>query len=288
VAQTFSERIATRSRLWWDAPRPGSGRTLRDAAHRLIERHAVRRRDDPDSVWRCCEAWPRTLVDKWNGREFAAKHGCTLPELFARVGPFSRPQLDTLPGHFVVRPARSAKRREVLVVAEGREILRDRPATAAELRRELAPWRRLGAPVALVIEDFVRAEDGSHRPPVELKCHTFAGTVAAIDVIQRTSLKADSRLVYTPDWEPFKERIMDTALPRSEPRDPPAGLAEMLALASRLGADLGTYMRIDFFASEGGCVFNEFSNTPRGGRDLTPYANELFGSLWEEKCPGAI
>jgi hypothetical protein len=46
-------------------------------------------------------------------------------------------------------------------------------------------------------------------------------------------------------------------------------------------------MRIDFFATDRGCMFNEFSSVPVGGHENTPYCDELFGALWAEKVPHA-
>jgi hypothetical protein len=54
-----------------------------------------------------------------------------------------------------------------------------------------------------------------------------------------------------------------------------------------MGAELGTYMRIDFFATDGGCVFNEFSSAPGRGEGYTPYCNGVFGALWAERFPDA-
>ncbi len=287
VPVTFSQRIAKRCRLWWDPPRPGSGRSLADAAHRLVERRTVRRRDDPEEIWRCCDSWPRTLVDKWNGGEFAARFGCPLPELYWHGGALATPPFESLPDHFVVRPARGAGREGVRVVSQGRELLLRESATSAELRMCYSLPRRLLTPVPLVIEEFVRSEDGSHRLPPELKCHVFGGTVAAVELVERVVSEAHSRRYYTPSWGTFPDP-MHTNMPISEVRSRPEGLGPMVALAARIGAELGTYMRIDFFASDRGCVFNEFSTVPVLGRGFTPYCNELFGALWEEHCRDAI
>jgi hypothetical protein len=279
VVPRFSQRIARRGRLWWDPPRPGSGRPLRDAAHRLRERGAVRMRDDPDEVWRCCESWPRVLVHKWNGREFAARHGALLPELYGRAGRFGRLPLDALPADFVVRPVRGAERRGVLVVAGGRDLLRGGPVDAASLRR---PRR-----TPVVLEERVTREDGSPGLPLEAKCHVFGGTLGAIELLERVGTVAVARRYYTPGWEPFPEQI-DAIVPELELRDPPAGTAEMVAAAESAGRALGTYIRMDFFATAGRCVFNEFSTVPRRGRDFSDYGNAHFGALWAEHCAEAV
>jgi hypothetical protein len=278
VAATFSQRIERRCRLWWDPPRPG-GRSFRDAAHRLRERAAVRTRDDPDEVWRCCESWPRVLVHKWNGREFAARHGAVLPELYGRAGRLGPLSLEGLPADFVVRPVRGAERRGVLVVADGRDLLRGGPVDAASLRR---PRR---SPV--VLEERVTREDGSAGLPLEVKCHVFGGTLGAIELLERVGTVAVTRRYYTPDWEAFPEQI-DAIVPEPELRDPPEGTAEMVAAAESAGRALGTYVRMDFFATAGGCVFNEFSTVPRLGRDFSDYGDVHFGALWAEHCGDAV
>ena len=37
---------------------------------------------DHDERWRCCDVWPRSLINKWNGREYAVKYGCKVPALY--------------------------------------------------------------------------------------------------------------------------------------------------------------------------------------------------------------
>jgi hypothetical protein len=227
------------------------------------------------------------VVNKWNGREFAARHGCHVPALLWAGGSLARPPLDSLPDHFVIRPVRGLGRRGVRAVSDGFDLLAHERADPAALAKRLSPLRRIRGPVPLLVEEFVTTEEGEHRLPVELKCHTFGPHVAAVELLERTGVNADSRRYYTPAWEPFKD-LMHVALARAEVRDPPRGLEAMLARASALGAAFGTYMRIDFFASELGCVFNEFSSVPLLGRDYTPYCNELFGALWAEHHPNAV
>jgi teichuronopeptide biosynthesis TupA-like protein len=289
---TFSERLTARRHLWWDRPTRRRGQGLGDVAHWLRDKHTFRSREDQAETWRCCPYWQRTLIQKWNSREFASKYGCRVPELYWHGGPFSRPPLESLPDHFVVRPVRGAARRGVLVVSGGRELLRDESATDSELRTELSRLRRLryprrlSYPTAILIEEFVREEDGGYRLPLEYKCHVFGESVAAISVTERTGMKTGKLRFYTPGWEPCPDP-MNVELPQAEIRDPPACLEEMLRQASTLGAQLQTYMRIDFFATDRGCVFNEFASLPGDGLGWTPYCNDLFGALWAERFPDA-
>jgi hypothetical protein len=255
-------------------------------AHWLRDQHTFRSREDPDEAWRCCPYWQRTLIQKWNSREFVSKHGCRVPELYWSGGPFSRAPLESLPDNFVVRPVRDSAHRGVLVVSDGRDLLRQEPATESELRTRLSPPHRLRRPTTILIEEFARGEDGGYRLPLEYKCHTFAESVAVVEEIERTGPRTGTKIFYTPQWEPLADR-MQARLPQGEIRDPPACLEEMLRHASTLGAQLQTYMRIDFFATDRGSMFNEFSSHPGGGRHWTPYCDELFGALWAERFPDA-
>src|SRR5205807_6454026 len=101
----------------------GGQRPLRDALHRLRERRAFRDRDDRGEQWRCCDRWPRTLMNKWNGREFAARHGCPLPELYWRGSDPRAAPLESPPDRFVIRPVFGAGRRGAMVVVDGEERL---------------------------------------------------------------------------------------------------------------------------------------------------------------------
>jgi TupA-like ATPgrasp len=265
-----------RARLWWG--RPNSPPAL---VHWLGDLHRFRYRDDPEEAWHCCELWQRSVVHKWNGREFAARHGAPLPELYWHGGRFVRVPLERLPDDFVIRRVRGTWRKGVLVVAGGRELLLDEPASRDELRRRLAPLRRRPSP--LLAEEFV-GRDGERRLPLELKCHAFGGTVAAVEAVERTGPLPGRHRFYSTAWEPFPDS-MNTRIEDADLQDAPACLDEVVGHASRLGAALGTYMRIDFFPRGGSCVFNEFASVPVSGLDYTPYCDELFGALWAEHVP---
>jgi hypothetical protein len=287
----FSRRIARRLALWWGRPSPrwSDWRGQRDRLHRLRERYTFRHRDDPEAAWRCCAFWQRTVINKWNGRELAAKYGCPSAALYWHGRALAKLPLESLPSHFVIRPVWGTSRRGVYVVADGRELLRDESAATPQLRERLRRSRRAAGTDPWLVEEFVRSEDGCHRLPTEYKCHTFGDTVAAIQVIERTGiLPSQARhRYYTPAWEPFADR-MDTALAVAEPIAPPRCLDEMLHHAVTLGTALGTYMRIDFFATDAGCVLNEFSSTPGSGTHYTQYCDDFFGAFWAEKLPDAV
>ncbi|MDQ6914822.1 MAG: hypothetical protein M3155_03310 [Actinomycetota bacterium] len=282
--EAFSQRIAQRLRVWWGPPRWGA---YRDVLHRgLRERRAFRSRDDPNQAWRCCALWQRTLLNKWNSREFAARHACPVPDLYWWGSDPSKAPLESLPSHFAVRPVWGSAQSGVFVVADGRELLRHESASPSELRERVKRPRGLRPAVPILIEEFVRSELGRDALPVEYKCHTFGDTVAAIHVIERSGFKQGKHRYYTADWEPFRDP-MPVGSEQAALRAPPPYLDRMLGLAATLGVAVGTYMRVDFLGTPGGCLFNEFSSAPYEGRYNTPYCDELFGALWAERFPHA-
>lgn len=258
----------------------------RDTPHRWRDLYALRRRGDPEVAWRCCDLWQRKLINKWNGREFALRYGGRVPELYWRARWPSQRRLSALPPRFVIRAIWGAQRKGVYAVADGHDLLLEKPFSAALLRRSILRSGMLTRILPVMAEEFVPSEDPRYPLPIEYKCHTFGDTVAAVQVIERETTRKARVLFYTADWQPIADR-MHTGLPQSEPRDPPRSLQEMLRVAARLGHALGTYMRVDFFAPPSGCVFNEFSSTPADGYNFTPYCDDLFGGYWQEKFPHA-
>jgi TupA-like ATPgrasp len=284
----FSDRLGRRWDLWW-------GRSFRwtdiadygHALRRLRASHTFRRATDSDALWQRDQYWQRTIVNKWNGREFAARFGARVPELYWFGRRLWTIPFESLPPRFVIRPVWGANRDGIHVIADGRELLRHQSAGLPELRQRLRQERGALSISPLLVEEFIATKEGEPRLPVEYKCHTFGDTVAAIQMVDRTAATTATFRYYTPQWEQFDD-VMDTTKPPSPIAPAPACLAEMLDLSSRIGQVLGTYMRVDFFATDHGCVFNEFASTPQvGSPGFTPYCNELFGALWRDRFPDA-
>ena len=285
----FWDRLVMRRELWWGQPfRWGHAHSYRDALHRTCERFAVRSRTDPDTAWRCCPHWPRTLLNKWNSREFAQKHGCRVPALYWHGRQIAKIPYASLPPQYVIRPVWGAVTSGVHAVVDGQELLGKLPGTAADIRRRLFREHGPVAATPLLVEAFVPSEGADCRLPIEYKCHTFGRTVAAVQVLERTGRLTGIHRYYTARWEPFPD-VMDAHYPLAPPRAPPRCLDEMLGVATQLGQAIGTYMRIDFFDGVAGAVFNEFSSTPQVQRPVyTRYCDEMFGALWQQRFPDAV
>lgn len=268
---TFTERIERRRALWWGAPTGPPWRRVVEVYHRRRERLHLRRPGDPDEAWRCCAYWPRTLVNKWNGRLFAQQHGARVPELYYHGRAPSAEVIAGLPEQIAIRPLGEHSGNGVVVLDGEFELMTCRPlvrpALAAVLPRN----------TDLLIEERILDEDGAAGLPVEYKLHVFGDKVGAVQVIQRIGGRAHHRF-YTQKWEPIADPMYRSR--QDELRFAPNCFDEMLAVATRIGPIVGTYLRVDFFASTRGAMFNEFSSVPK--TNFTPYCDELFGRLWQE------
>lgn len=278
---TFSDRLRTRRQVWWgESP-------LRHPLHRIVELTARRRRDDPDERWRCCEHWQRTLANKWNGREFAQRHGVRVPALYWFGRRTAALPVESLPPQFVIRPVHGAGGRGVHVVVGDRDLLGGTALPRAELRAALRGSLGRVARWPLLVEEFVSGEDGAQQLPTEYKCYTFGDTIGVIQVVYRTGRHRARQRFYTADWRPLEDQIQ-TDYPLAPPADPPRCLAEIQRCAVALGTAFGTFVRVDCFATPSGCVFGELSGTPANGNDFTPFADAYLGDLWQQRYPDRI
>lgn len=291
VMPTFSDRLTRRYALWWTAPRDWRDpRTYVERVHRWRERHALRDRKLSDAEWRCCRFWQRTLLHKWNSRELAARHGCRIPRLLWYGADPSRELFESLPEDFVVRPIAAHSRQGVYVVAGGTELLTGQKMSRVELQarvRVTQPRGRLQRRLPLLVEERIAGERGDDLP-LEIKILVFGREVFSVLTLERFGAKLGTQRYYTPAFEPFAG-VINVALPQSPLREAPRGLARLIELSSRLGAALGTFMRIDWFAGPDGeeGVFNEFSSMPAAG-SYTPYGDQILGRAWQDFCPGAV
>lgn len=282
----YSERIRRRKALWWGR---GAPRSLREDLRRLEMLMTRIPADAPASRWRRGEHWQRRLFNKLNAREFARAQGCRVPELYWEGRLLTRSALASLPERFVIKPAVDTRRRNAYVMAGAHELLRGERMPRARLFDRLRAGRGRLSHVPLLVEELVPNEKGERVLAVDYKLHVFAGVIGAIQVIHRSpgpEMRAANRF-YSTDWEPFDDP-MYTGLPQAAPSEPPACLARVLEDARTLGGVVGSYMRVDLYATCQGSVFGEFSSTPHGGEGFTPFADAYFESLWRQHCPDQI
>jgi hypothetical protein len=284
---TFSERLLRRMSAWWAMP--GGWRNAaawRRPLHRLRERHQLRHRTLPLSRWRCCDHWQRSLLNKWNSREFAAMHGVAVPRLYWHGRNIAELPINSLPENFVLRSAWGTQKRGTHVFAGGLDLLDQKTYTHAELRAALRREYGARAGFPILAEEFMTTADGRYEQGTEYRFYCMCDRVALIQQVEHRG-RCAKWSHYSPEWQ----RIADRVNTEKEPlgiRDRPKRLDEMLDIATRLGASCGTFMRVDLYHTAAGCYFGEFSSTPNWARHYTPWADEYLGGIWQDVCPESV
>ena len=139
----------------------------------------------------------------------------------------------------------------------------------------------------ILIEEFLRDYDPHFNIPRDFKVYVAGGHAWIIQVIDRNPPKElRNHSFYTRDWlkidEPFQ-----TTYRRGPAIARPALLPELLEAAERIARDIGAFFRLDFYLTNRGVVFGEFTADPFAGKNFTPFGEEYLWSLMD-RFPDAI
>jgi len=135
------------------------------------------------------------------------------------------------------------------------------------------------APRAVLEEDLSR--DGE--PPSDVKFYVFDG-VPRLVMVESGRFRDLRRFVADLDWHPLDARYGEPP-PDVDPR-PPTRLAEMLAVAARLGAGF-PFVRVDLYEVDGRVLVGEMTHFPGAGapRFVPPAFDRELGAVWSEGRP---
>jgi hypothetical protein len=282
----FSERLAARKRAWWSSPfQLADPSAFSNGLVRVVQRRQLLSRDDPIEKWHKGKHWQRRLNNKWNSREFAVKHGFQVPELYWLGRNPANIPFTSLPPHYVIRRAWGAGSRDVYLMENGKDLLREKLLSNRDLVKSLKTGHSLFYRFPVLVEEFLKSPQGVYEPPAEFSFHMFAGELAIIVVQQgRQPGQGSSRLnFYTPDWKPL-EHSLRIQNPQRTDFERPDCFDDMLECAEVLGRAYGTYVRVDLYPTDKGCVFGEFCSLPAQGSGFSEYADELLGTYWDQNC----
>jgi len=110
--------------------------------------------------------------------------------------------------------------------------------------------------------------------------------VATIQVINRLSPLKGYTTFYNENWELMENA--NTYYTKGETQAPPRCLKEMIEKAKELSKSYEIFVRIDFYATDKGAVFGEFTPTPFKGANFAACADTLFIVYWDRFCKGKI
>lgn len=270
----FSERIKNRHKIFWEALNAEKIRnTIMDAS-------------DPMEKWKDVKNWQRKLSNKYNSREFAKKHNCRVAGLYWKGRNYNTIDFDNLPENYVIRPTCGHSLKGVFLIKNSVNLMDGKKYAKEEIKTDLAEALNKNKKLMFLIEEFVRTEDGEYKIPDDFKFYMFDGQIGCIQVINRTNNTKGFTTWYDEKWNLLQN--LTTNYPDGKEQRMPACFNEMIECSRRLSKSYNIFTRIDFYATDKGAVFGEFTPTPALGLGFTPEGNKLLTAYWDKYCHGRI
>jgi len=270
----FPARIRARHKIFWSDP------LAEDVRNDKMDKM------DPLEKWMNVPNWQRKLSNKFNAREFAKMQGCQVPDLYWKGRDIDSIDFSSLPAHYVIRPTIGHSANLVYLMKNGLNLFDNKTYTPDEIKQDLKKAINNVSHLEFLFEEFVQTEAGEYTIPNDYKFLCFRGVIASIAVIDRVSPKLGYSRFYNENWQKMKK--IHFKYPGKEELQPPLCLNEMLSHAKKLSKAYGIFVRLDFFATNKGPVFGEFTPTPSIGKGFTPYGKKLLLDYWDKYCPGLI
>lgn len=271
----FSDRIRNRHRQFWEA------------ADAEIVRNTLLHAHDPIEKWKDAENWQRKLSNKYNSREFAKKHGCKVAELYWKGRNINELPFDKLPDHYVIRPTIGHSCQLVFLMSGTTNLMDKKTYSHSEIAALLKEQVAKNPYLEFLVEEFIRTEDGEYKIPKDYKFYMFSGQIARIEVINRISSSEGRTSLYNEHWEQMVN-IGKKYGQNAVYEEPPQCLPELIEQAKTLSKAYDIFVRIDFYATDKGAVFGEFTPTPGVGKFFTNEADAMFEGYWARYCKNKI
>jgi hypothetical protein len=270
----FPKRIKTRHNVFWNDPLAEDIRNSKMSA------------DDSFDKWKNVQYWQRKLSNKYNAREFAKKNGCQVPDLYWKGTDVERIDFSSFPEQYVIRPTTGHSAQQVFLMKNGINLFDKQQYSTSEIVNILKASLDKDSSKEFLIEEFLKNENGEHAIPKDYKFFCFNGQIAACYLITRLSPKTGFANFYDEDWKKMKK--LHVSYPLKEDEAPPKCYQEMVAQAKQLSKEYQIFVRLDFYATDRGPVFGEFTPTPSTGNNFTSYGKMLMIKHWDKYCKGLV
>ena len=270
----FSQRIKNRHKIFWGASN----------AEKI--RNTIMNAGSPIEKWKDVKNWQRKLSNKYNSREFARKHNCRVPELYWKGRDFDTIDFDNLPEYYVIRPTSGHCLQQVFLMKNFVNLMDGKKYSKEDIKCNLSKSLNENKKLAFLIEEFVRTEEGEYKIPDDYKFYMFNGQISCIQVINRLNNSKGFTSWYDQNWNPLNN--LTTNYPDGINQSRPKCFEEMTEFARKLSKSYEIFVRVDFYATDKGAVFGEFTPTPALGLGFTPDGNKLLTAYWDKFCDGLI
>jgi len=266
----YSDYIKEISDNWWSGNHIDSCKEGLSICIDTVPRH-----DDTNEKWQCCPYWQRRLTNKLTAREFAIKCDVPVPDLYWYGKHVDDIPFDRLPSEYVIKTSFGASAKQVIPIKAGTNLFNNEQCCRDMIKEYFRPLMAKVSPYGYIMIEKLLSSENSDLA-MDYKVFVFNGIAQYITVVNR--LKKESWF-YDRNWKQVTEKMHEkyssgAALPR------PALLKELIDYSERLGHGYGNNpVRIDFYITQKGCFFGEFTATPSGGTGFSLHADRLFGKL---------
>ncbi|MFA6088123.1 ATP-grasp fold amidoligase family protein [Mucilaginibacter sp.] len=274
IPDDISARIRTRHKKFWSDP---------DAEK---VRNTFLTKDDPLEKWKNVENWQRRLSNKLNSRNFALAHNCRVPQLYWSGRNIKDINFDAFPENYVIRPTIGHSSQLVFLMKKNYNLFECKTYSTDELKAVLQQAVNKNENLHFLVEEFLKNEQGKQKILKDYKFLCFNGEIACINVVDRFSPTSGTCTYYNEKWEELQS--VNKIYPSGSYSLPPKCLNEMLAQAKYLSRSYEIFVRIDFYATDKGAVFGEFTPTPGMGAGFTNFGKKLMINYWNKYCRGMI
>ena len=251
----FSERIAQRHKRWWvDKQQP----------------------------------WQSPFSEKIQGRRFAEVAGIIVPDMYWNGAEMTEiPPFEELPSKVVIKPSSGWGANNVFCLIDGINILDGETYNRDKVLKTLEgdDFLKTITPTYMC-EEFLIPEVGrdSDIIPRDYKFYCFGEQIALVHVVLRRSVKdkyANVHHYLDCDFREIPRKVMSNRNVPKEDFPMPDCWDSMVEDVRLLGRAMGSFMRIDMYATHKGAVFGEFTPTPEGGKGFTEWADKYLGTFWK-------
>jgi hypothetical protein len=270
----YPAKIRNRHRQFWS-----------DANAELI-RNTIMNADDKIEDWKNVQYWQRKLSNKHNAREFASKFGCKVAHLIWEGRDVDAIDFTSLPENYVIKPTIGHSSKNVFIMKNGLNLFDKKRYQPQEILAILKEQLEDNVHLNFLIEEFLQNEEGKTEILKDYKIFCFNGEIACIQVIDRLSPSSGFAGFYDENWNQISPVSKNYKSSLFQP--PPACINDMLAQAKILSKAYEIFVRLDFYSTNKGAVFGEFTPTPSMGGNTTRFGQRLLLSYWEKYCKDLI
>lgn len=261
---------------WWMNPTPTPSFVQKYMVARRVYAEALRLEGRP---WGGLWSWETKL----GVRDFAAKVGLAVPEMFHDAAPIETLPLESFPEVFVIKPVFGAGRAGVYVLRkEGSgyiDLLRGkRKITCEEI---ISQVRSLGDEGSVSADQMIAEEAilNSESIAYDWKVYSFQGETPLVWQIGRTKDGKLSRY-YNSHWDDLGtirwKRPVDSSLPRPVNPDLIMGAAQRVSLSLPI-----PFVRVDLYERNGEVFLGELTPMPGSSQRFQRSVDRAMGEAWE-------